>query len=481
MKHVITLMALLLIGAGAAVQANNVQISNVGLINQNTVNNTTNIRLDASWENSWRTNTMESNWDAIWVFAKYRIKGQSTWNHATLDLTGHTGPASCKIDSVADGKGVFIHAANAMSLQNVNYTNINLRWNYGSDGLQDNDSVDICVFAIEMVYVPQGSYYLGDGYGSSSDWNFKQASSSINLPFQVVSEAAITLGGSSASNLGINGSGSTDDFSTATTQTLPAGFPKGYGGFYCMKYEVSQGQYAEFLNKINSIQAAQRYPNTFGNRHNISGAWPNIASTTPHRACNLLSLTDALAYADWAGLRPMTELEYEKACRGTAYPVVSEYAWGSTTITAASSSALINDGQPSENFTNANANCVFNFSSTFGPVRCGWAAGTSPGTRESTGSTYYGIRDMSGNVNELVVFAGSIAGRTFTAANGDGVLDASGAANTSWPNAVAAYGSRGGNFNSSFFRYLTVSCRYFANTVSTSRTTTFGFRCVRSY
>ena len=37
-------------------------------------------------------------------------------------------------------------------------------------------------------------------------------------------------------------------------------------------------------------------------------------------------------YLDWAGLRPMTELEYEKICRGPSAPVAGEYAWGSTTI-----------------------------------------------------------------------------------------------------------------------------------------------------
>jgi hypothetical protein len=30
----------------------------------------------------------------------------------------------------------------------------------------------------------------------------------------------------------------------------------------------------------------------------------------------------------------MTELEYEKACRGPLMPVANEYAWGTTTISA---------------------------------------------------------------------------------------------------------------------------------------------------
>ena len=46
----------------------------------------------------------------------------------------------------------------------------------------------------------------------------------------------------------------------------------------------------------------------------------------------MLSWPDLCAYADWAALRPMTELEYEKACRGPNNPVLGEYAWGNTSI-----------------------------------------------------------------------------------------------------------------------------------------------------
>ena len=37
---------------------------------------------------------------------------------------------------------------------------------------------------------------------------------------------------------------------------------------------------------------------------------------------------DLTSYLDWSGLRPMTEFEYEKACRGTLNPVAYEYPWG---------------------------------------------------------------------------------------------------------------------------------------------------------
>ena len=39
-----------------------------------------------------------------------------------------------------------------------------------------------------------------------------------------------------------------------------------------------------------------------------------------------------VAFADWAGLRSMTELEYEKACRGPLEPVAGEYAFGTNEI-----------------------------------------------------------------------------------------------------------------------------------------------------
>ena len=41
---------------------------------------------------------------------------------------------------------------------------------------------------------------------------------------------------------------------------LTAAFPKGYGAFYCMKYELSEGEYAAFLDQLTPAQAAARYP-----------------------------------------------------------------------------------------------------------------------------------------------------------------------------------------------------------------------------
>ena len=97
-----------------------------------------------------------------------------------------------------------------------------------------------------------------------------------------------------------------------------------------MKYEISQAQYAAFLSTLTSTQVSNRYSSSNYNsyRNMITGTTGNYSSSLEDVACNYLTWMDGCAYADWAGLRPMTELEYEKACRGTSSPVAGEYAWG---------------------------------------------------------------------------------------------------------------------------------------------------------
>ena len=158
-KRLLTL--LVIVFSVFSANANNILISNVSLSGQNGVLNYTMINFDLSWDHSWRTSTYESNWDAAWVFVKWRLKTSNVWNHATIDTLGHTVPADATIETPSDERGVFIYNAYDTISSNA-FTGIQLRWDYGVDGLFDNDSVEICVFAIEMVYVPHGEFYLGD-------------------------------------------------------------------------------------------------------------------------------------------------------------------------------------------------------------------------------------------------------------------------------------------------------------------------------
>ncbi len=64
-----------------------------------------------------------------------------------------------------------------------------IRWNYGVDGVLNTDSVEIRVFALEMVYAPAGTYKLGSG-GTETNAFFE---GSKTTPFNVLSESSITV------------------------------------------------------------------------------------------------------------------------------------------------------------------------------------------------------------------------------------------------------------------------------------------------
>jgi formylglycine-generating enzyme required for sulfatase activity len=279
------------------------------------------------------------------------------------------------------------------------------------------------------------------------------------VPYNITSENAISLKWA--------GSG-------ATSINVPAAFPKGYKAFHVMKYEISQGQYADFLNTLPATTANLRYPGNFGNYRNrlqSGGSYPNVyQSDRPDRAQNYLSWHDVCAYLDWAALRPITEMEYEKICRGPGASA-GEYAWGTTNITAGTTIGITPENG-TEVFTNAGANCTYN-NVTYtggdggqGPVRVGIHAKVGSPSREASGATYYGVLDMSGNVWEMVVMvsdpAGNVGVPAYDGKWGDGVLDwVTGRANeTTWPlGNPGGFGIRGGSWTNNW-EYQRVSSRW---------------------
>lgn len=538
--------------------ANNIAVSSAVLTGQNTsggANNVANyclVRFNLSWDNSWRSSSGPSNWDAAYVFVKYRVgssdytlTGASSsgttitvsstsdlragmvvekvsgtgslvdgtvitainsattftvnqapssalssasiyvyrqWYHAYLNNSGHsagTGTAASVQSALVDegtafnsttnpAVGAFIYRSSTGS-GTFSVSNAQLRWNYGANGILDNDIVDIKVFAIEMVYVPQASFYLGDGNTSLPRGRFSKADSTT-VPFLVTSENAITLGGTTAGNLGNNntsGQGNLDDFNNTTTKTLPAAFPKGYNAFYCMKYPITGFQLSEFINTLNRMQqnnlftsipaiGSTGYPGgalfisggstSPQNRNTLCYIGPALSYGRVTIGCNgdvdntlnestdglgvpvsdLISGIKLLAFQDWAGLRPISEMEFEKMCRGTVYPVQQEYAWGTSSGTSNSSitnSYARNETPNTGNYSNSH-------------IRVGSFATTNNVSRVNAGASYYGVMNLHDNNDYFhAIHVGISAARSFTGTlHGNGTLTSNGYADIStWP------------------------------------------------
>ncbi|KPM49042.1 formylglycine-generating enzyme family protein [Jiulongibacter sediminis] len=470
------------------VWANNLVVSNVALVEYNDVSNYVKVQFDLSWENSWRLSSGPANYDATWVFIKYRVNG-GAWTHGIVSQANSSAPAGATIDVMSDGMGAFIYR-DADGNGNVDFDGIKLRWNFGSTSI--NDQIDVQVQAIEMVYVPQGSFYLGGTTGDESN-KFYAGGFSTSSSFYVTSENAITIANTSG-NLyytGDNASGGDQ------TGTLGASFPKGYNAFYCMKYEVTEGQWLAFFNSLTETQKTNR-DLTDATRKNSDGvvsrntiAWTGgsaeATSSAPDRALSYASPGDINAYMDWSGLRPLTELEYEKACRGPVLPKPGEFAWGSANI-ANSAYTLVSSGLSTERISNpatSTGNAIYSDTNgtISGPLRAGiFARSAVTKNREETGGSFYGIMEMSGNLYERVVTVGTAQGRSFSGIHGNGIISSTGNGTAvNWPNNSTGdgYSYRGGSWlNGSDF--IRVSDRFDGASIIGTGNNRLGFRCART-
>jgi formylglycine-generating enzyme required for sulfatase activity len=469
----------LLFGFTPFVNANNVAITGTSVSGSN-------ITFNISWNNSWYTNLAPNNWDAVWVFVKYQDCATKLWAHAGLSTVGsdHTAGSPLQVDPVTDGKGVFVRR-NAFGGGNISSTSVTLKMTIPAG------TYNYKVFGIEMVNIPQGDFELGDG-AAASRFN----SITVNATSQSAGISAATLGGASV--------------------TLPNTFPVGYNAIYSMKYEITQEQYVEFLNSLTYTQQAQRtindpisaagtYAFTNGFRNGIRISVPGNNSALPAVyacdatagiennsddgqtiPCNYLSWGDVTAYLDWSALRPMTELEFEKICRGPMPRLALEYPWGSTNITQVYNTlaGLVNDLTATESYSPvSNGMCAYGVASasaSYGPLRAGIFATGSSG-RESAGATYYGVMEMGGNVWERTVTTGNASGAAFIGNNGDGTLDVSGDPNqATWPSATTGTGGgfRGGDYFDAA-SYLRTSDRQSATTATAARSYTYGGRGIR--
>jgi len=487
----VTFLAVLIALSSLATKANNVAISSLTYLS-----GSDQIRFNVTWDNSWRnTSTAGStqNYDGVWVFVKFRhaCAKDSVWpsasdyTHMWLSTTAsdHTVPSGAAlqvgttpISGTERGMGVFIYR-NADGSGTSSYSNVTLKWAKAAQGITGTDW-DIQVFAIEMAYIPQGPFALGDGYNASATptpitgMSYSEFTNGASTdPFLVNTEDSLYFGTSP----GQLGQRSGSNYTTYTSPypssaVLGASTPKGYSSFWCMKYEVTQKQFVDFLNTLSRQNQKYMVRNnnlanefglgdtiindTYGDDNILGFFWDSWSSqrtngngitvqyTTSgsnkiapaskpwtfacdlnnngvfnesadglNTACNFLCAKLLWAYLDWAGLRAMNELEFEKVSRGpsTVSPFLPQneaLIWGSygissniTNTAGGWSSARTSSESPTA--STSSVGLVIAGESS-GPRRVG-STNRSSTTRIQSGASYYGVANLAGNVDEIVI------------------------------------------------------------------------------
>ena len=466
------------------------------------------------WDNSWKISSGPTNYDGAWLFIKRQAcSGLNIWATALISTTSAdhltsvaSGNNLLTVDAVNDGMGVFIRRTNS-GLGNIGLHTVTLKLNSSmttSPIITPTASDNFKVFGIEMVYVPQGQFYLGDGRPTNTN-NFSLGTNT--------SSPILITGGIQSAGLGA-ASVYTSNLIYGCPNILPPSFPLGYNGFWCMKYETSNLSYLDFLNSLTYDQQyvrlskwGGRYPNSinvnFTNSTaykgtmtiSVAGTFNTVPATfttnltySSYSPMGWLSWNDLTAYLDWTGLRPMTEFEYEKTCRGPLNPIAYEYPWGSTALYQVNGS-MSNAGGYNEYWNNTQeGQCAYQWNdNNWAPYRSGLFA-TATSNRSQSGATYYGILDMGGNLEEQVVGGGSLYDfSNFTTANGDGALGSDGNANTlGWPSSQAQGNYiKGGDYQGigSYPSIIQVSDRQFlqGTTYSNGTDNGVGGRGVRSF
>jgi len=399
------------------------------------------VKLTVSWNNSWRN---EKNYDAVWLFLKYVGPSyqQSGYRHAKLLANGHRllanhieGSPKPVMEIPTDRTGIFIYSslkyrgAIKWTIELALDTAILREPNFNAGSRLIN------AFGIEMVQVPQGPFTLGEADTAVAWKNYSLFISDGNgRPGglkKITNEDEDIKVSKEKGDLFYNSQ--TLIYQGDQKGIIPATFPKGYNSFYIMKYETTQGQYADFLNCISSSASTSRA--NFGGRdyyiYRGSIKFENAyLAGSPNRPCNFFSWDDACAYADWACLRPMTELEFEKACRGPQQPIAREYPWNT------------NNKNNLQRVVNMADELV-------------WLNGLkenqlSDNNRDQFGASYYWVMDLAGSLWERCVTIGDSTGRTFKGTHGDGMLAPYGfASNADWPKGnteTSGFGFKGGGY-----------------------------------
>jgi formylglycine-generating enzyme required for sulfatase activity len=417
----------MLLGCAIATQATNLKLSQP-LFYQEADQSF--VVFNLSWDNAWKN---QRNHDAVWLF--FRLQWPPGSKHQKVSKNGHEVIANfgnydqVNFEVPADQVGLFVKPATEYR-GDINLT-VKIQLDQADLNGINTRNASMKVYGIEMVNIPNGEFTLGDPDPIATRYG------AIFKPKKGAPDGFVTIK-SEEQQLEVGEDGdlfyeAPTNYEGDQTGTIPATYPKGVSSFYMMKYELTERLYADFLNSIKKEVVGDR--EVFTQEHYTkTGSIDKDGElyTTPYanKPARYVSWDDGMAFADWAGLRPMTEFEFTKAARGDQEPMQSEFPWQT-------GERLQVQRLPDENWELE--------------MRNGWdESHLTEENRHFFGASFFWVMDLSGSIWERVVTIGHPKGRAYLGSHGDGYLSDSGTAtNQDWPigeDDTGGIGYRGGGF-----------------------------------
>lgn len=470
-RHRLTAVCVVFLLCVSPARAEDLTVENVQWIHDAETGVPMHALMDVKWQHAWHT---ARNHDAAWIFLKFVFE-DGGYMHALLAPEGHTvvsgAPADPQLNVAEDGTGFWLFPRQPHRGPVHWRLRILLSESIDTNRLR---GAQLQAYGVEMVYIPAGPFTLGDPDTTALAFGAFYKSDANGQPdglVRIEDERAFDVGPAAGQVYYRNGD---NEYEGDQQGPVPAAFPKGTRAFYLMKYELTQGQYAAFLNTLRDEATFTRF--SFGGRSyarhrgsiHLDGG--RYTATHPDRALNFAHWDDQLAFADWAALRPMTELEFTKAARGPEAPRAGAFPWGT-----ASRDRLARVMGP-------DGDLIMTHPLTQGDL--------TDENRDVFGASYYWVMDLAGSVWERVISIGRADGRTFEGTHGDGTVNGYGeATNADWPHTHAGaegHGYRGGGYYNQGMRfhafnpYSPVAYRRYGGWAGPKPSVAYGFRAART-
>ena len=383
MKYWLLVIGLLI---SFSAQSSDLQIGEVRVIDHKQLSFT------VSWKHCWNLEGEKTpfNHDAVYFFLKASHNNGEAKTFVLKSISSNSKALTVKLKSIGG----------LIETQTQSDTSVDVTILVDLEEPLLTGDWNINAYALEMVQIPEGSFWVGDSLSNN------------------------TLGNRMGSPLLIDGSPKSvfqKGDSIASTNNAVSGFKS----FYLMKQEICQANYVDFLNSISEQEAELMKPSIlslpvnspqrnrcfitqigkqFGVDANQNGIL-NEGNDGGAIACNWLTNNQLLAYLSWAGLRPLTELEFEKSCRGPLRSKPKEFAWGTICSTDANELVMANTTFETASETGNDSSGLTNHALIAGsryiegPIRSGFSF-TQKSNRIRAGAGFYGNADLSGNLWE---------------------------------------------------------------------------------